>query len=325
MKKIIIMSTKGGVGKTMLATYITAKAALLKKISCIIDLDTYGPSHTTILSPDENKAEHREYRNLESWIGYSREMEVPETLVDYYLHPAKIRWISKYKDFYSIPLYPGTFTLTRMNLMLASKGGVIRVINRLKKLFQILEEKKFDFVIIDMAPGIYLGPAQLFKFFTSDEDSIILYVGNMTDGDLLASIYDLDWIFAEAASFEIKSNFKWVFNKVPKSRWHNKKKIQLDEILTPLKKNLWQEVRNHKNLDGLNYLCRLLTTIPLDADRLFQNKLSEVYTIPFDGNVGNAMADTTPSGQKKLWDKYLLNPKTSIGKALENISESILK
>jgi MinD-like ATPase involved in chromosome partitioning or flagellar assembly len=334
MKKMIFASTKGGVGKTMLACYFAVRAANSGFKVCLIDFDTYGPNHTSLLEfkkrPNHYIGTGRDFYDIESFIGDPDEIEIPENQFDLYLSPSNIRWVPEYSSFFSIPLYPGTFTLNRMNSMLSVKKMAYHMEGQLNRLIKYLNDEGFDYVILDLAPGLYLGPAHVFKFFSRDEDSIIMYVSTVTDADLLASIYDLDWIFCPASQFNIKAEFRWIFNKVPESRFikNHSKKQQLEKILSPLKKHLWCSIKESKNLDAGTGLERLLTTIPQNVDKLFRHSSlsNKINTIPFNGDIGHYMADTTAEAQQKLWKELLMNskPECDIGSALEKIAQEVL-
>jgi len=321
-KQLIVGSSKGGVGKTMLALYSAVAAAKRGLKVCVVDLDSYGPTHWAGLSLTQEGVQSHlvEMRDLESWIGYQDEPEVPPAGLDQYLYEAKVRWAELDVTFTAVPLYPSTFVLARTNEMLSSRSGTTRVLQRLKALREVLKKKDFDWLIVDLAPGLFIGPAQLVRDSLADRTCTFLYVSTATDADVLTSIYDLDWIFSRAYGLEQETGpIWWVFNKVPEHRCLGRPDLQ--ELLALLRSNLWEAARVQMDLNAMGGLARLLTTLPQDPSRIFNGRLARrVSAIPFDAEVASAMADTTLPGQSELWKRL-----NTCGIPLTNALESLAK
>lgn len=321
MKTICILSTKGGVGKTTIATCLAAKAAnkvadINKKV-CIIDFDTYGPTHWYLYDYDwqiRNKTNLN--GNTSSSLPLGRDLggllvkaTVPDNIIhdfiEDHLYTVKIKNFTSSPSFSSLPLFPSTVSLTNINSQLNSENGVEHIGLRLGALIHYLkEEMNYEYVIIDFSPGLYIGSSLLLDELSGIDETVLCFISAANDPDMTETIYEIDWFFSEAYKRDVSS--LWILNKSKESDASK----ELDEC----KRRIWEGVVQNKSLDYLHALSRLLMVFPQDIEHLIRGKLSisdselNIFSIPWDkyiGEFGNGSKDTMVN---KLWS-YLIDDK----------------
>jgi chromosome partitioning protein len=141
MRKLAIVNQKGGTGKTTTAVNLAAALTQLDKKVLLIDLDPQASSSF--------------------WYGFKKQ---GQSLVDIFLEDKALSHGIQKTSIPALEMLPASPILVKVEKNLATELGAETI---LKRKIEALEEKKWDFIIIDCPPN--LGSLSLNALTAVDE------------------------------------------------------------------------------------------------------------------------------------------------------------